>query len=108
MLHVDRRTLAIALLTSMLLAGCGRTLSRWGLGSQKLHAPAGAQQVLGISFHEAGTSIIKDVLFVMDDCTVLAKEYKDISPFEGQLTILTHDGNPFHQAGCVPTTVAGR
>ncbi len=99
------RFTSVALLTlasAGLLSGCGRTLSRWGLGAQRVHAPAGAQQVLGISFHEVGTSTIKDITFVMDDCTVLAKEYKDISPFEGELTILDHDGKPFHQAGCIP------
>ena len=91
-----------ALVTGATLPGCGRTLSRWGLGAQKLHAPQGAQAVLGISFHTEATSTIKDVVFIMDDCTVVAKEYKDISPFEGKLEILDHDGKPFHQAGCVP------
>jgi len=99
---------AIALVTGATLPGCGRTLSRWGLGSQKLHAPQGAQAVLGISFHQEATSTIKDVVFVMDDCTVIAKEYKDISPFEGKLEILTHDGRPFLQAGCVPRVAAAR
>ncbi len=96
--------LAVATFAGLALgsSGCGRTLSRWGLGSQKLRAPEGAQQVLGISFHEAGTSTIKDIVFVMDDCTVIAKEYKDVSPFEGKLEILDHDGKPFRQAGCVP------
>ncbi|MFN7952779.1 MAG: hypothetical protein U0610_13735 [bacterium] len=97
-------SLAAALVLALTLgsSGCGRTLSRWGLGAQKLHAPDGAQQVLGISFHQEGTSTIKDVVFVMDDCTIIAREYKDISPFEGKLEILDHDGKPFRQAGCVP------
>lgn len=95
-----------ALVVGTALPGCGRTLSRWGLGAQRLHAPQGAQAVLGMSFHQEGTSTIKDVVFVMDDCTVVAKEYKDISPFEGKLEILDHDGKPFHQAGCVPRVAA--
>jgi len=84
--------------------GCGRTLSRLGLGSQKLKAPPGAKQVLGISFHPSEDGTVKDVVFVMSDCTVVAREYKDISPFEGELRILRHDGEPFRQAGCVPET----
>ena len=105
--RLDRR-LAVAnlvLLAALLLQagpGCGRTLSRWGIGSQKLKAPEGAQQVLGIAFHETGESTVKDVVFVMDDCSVIAREYKDISPFEGELEILAHDGSVFRQAGCTP------
>ena len=45
---------------------------------------------------------MKDVAFVMDDCSVIAREYKDISPFEGELEILAHDGSVFRQAGCTP------
>lgn len=97
-----------ALVVGTALPGCGRTLSRWGLGAQRLHASQGAQAVLGMSFHQEGTSTIKDVVFVMDDCTVVAKEYKDISPFEGKLEILSHDGKPFHQAGCVPRVASAR
>lgn len=100
--------LAAAALVLQLLPGCGRTLSRFGLGAQSIRAPAGAQQVLGISFHAVGEATIKDVVFVMDDCSILAKEYKDISPFEGELRVLASDGKPLRQAGCVPRAAAGR
>jgi hypothetical protein len=83
-------------------AGCGRTLSRLGLGAQKLRAPKGAQQVLSVAFHKDADATIKDVVFLMDDCTVVAREYRDVSPFEGEVRIVSDDGSPFHQAGCVP------
>lgn len=86
----------------LLAPACGRTLSRFGLGAQNLRAPEGAIQVLNIAFHKSGETTVKDVVFVMRDCTVVAKEYRDASPFEGQMRILTNDGKPFKQAGCVP------
>ena len=107
MTSLDRRltwlngTILVVLLLQA-APGCGRTLSRWGIGAQKLRAPEGAQQILSVAFHKAGESTIKDVVFVMDDCTVVAREYKDISPFEGEMRIVSHDGSDFVQAGCTP------
>ena len=92
------------LFTLALLAtsGCGRSLSRLGLGAQKLRAPEGARKVLNIAFHKSGEETVKDVVFLMNDCTVVAREYKDISPFEGEMRVVSHDGKPFIQDGCVP------
>lgn len=82
--------------------GCGRTLSRLGIGSQSLKAPPGAKKVINIAFHKTADATVKDVVFLMKDCTVLAREYKDVSPFEGEMRIVSHDGKPFLQDGCTP------
>ncbi len=92
----------LAALLLQTVPGCGRTLSRWGIGEETLTAPKGTREVMSVSFHKRGEATIKDVVFLMDDCTILAQEYKDISPFEGELTFKAHDGKPFRQHGCVP------
>ena len=105
---MDHKITAVAVVFGLAFglsaSGCGRALSRLGIGAQNLKAPKGAQRVLGIAFHKSADATIKDVVFVMNDCTVVAREYKDISPFEGEVRIVSHDGRPFMQSGCTPIT----
>lgn len=96
------RWIVFAVATGALAAGCGRSLSRMGFGAQQLRAPKGAQKVLNIAFHKSGDDTVKDVVFIMNDCSIVAREYRDVSPFEGSMVVVTHDGKPFKQAGCVP------
>jgi len=94
--------IGLTLALSGTMFGCGRTLSRFGLGSQSIKAPKDAQKIINIGFHKTQDGTVKDVVFLMNDCTVMAREYKDVSPFEGELRVVSHDGSPFKQAGCTP------
>jgi hypothetical protein len=96
------RLTPLIVLGFLAFGGCGRSLSRLGMGAQKLRAPKDARKVLNIAFHKSGEETVKDVVFLMNDCTVVAREYKDISPFEGEMRVVSHNGEPFTQDGCVP------
>ena len=94
----------LILVLAVLLSSCGRDASRYGFGKgERLEAPKGAQAVLSVSLHKSSDGdTIKDIAFLMNNCTVVVQEYIDRSPFGGRLRIMDADGNALTQVGCVP------
>ncbi|MCB1157362.1 MAG: hypothetical protein H7A25_19800 [Leptospiraceae bacterium] len=58
-------------------AGCGRTLSRFGLGDQKLKLPKDFKKMLSVSFHKVGNDTVKDVTYESTDGIIRSIEYTD-------------------------------
>ena len=58
--------------------GCGRTLSRLGLGEQALTLPKNFQTMISVSFHrEANGDTVKDMTYEATDGSIHSVEYRD-------------------------------
>lgn len=68
--------LCLLLLSSMV--GCGRTLSRLGLGDEKLNLPKDFKAMVSVSFHkETNGDTVKDMTYETIDGKFRSVEYKD-------------------------------
>lgn len=58
--------------------GCGRTLSRLGLGDQEIKLPDDFQQAISISMHRiSGSETVKDLTYINDKGEIRSIEYRD-------------------------------
>ncbi len=78
--------LCILLLSS--IAGCGRTLSRLGLGDEKLNLPKDFKAMVSVSLHkENNGDTVKDLTYETTDGKYRSVEYRDkIWHLEGGIT----------------------
>ncbi|MBK8395775.1 MAG: hypothetical protein IPL26_11135 [Leptospiraceae bacterium] len=68
--------LCFLLLTS--IAGCGRTLSRLGLGDEKLTLPKDFKSMISVSLHkESNGDTVKDLTYETLDGKYKSVEYRD-------------------------------
>lgn len=58
--------------------GCGRALSRLGLGDQVLTLPKDYQSIVSVSFHkDENGDTVKDLTYISNDGTIHSVEYRD-------------------------------
>jgi len=58
--------------------GCGRTLSRFGLGDQTLNLPKNFQSMVSVSFHTGKDGkTVKDLTYISNSGEIRSVEYKD-------------------------------
>ncbi|HRG46891.1 MAG: hypothetical protein KBF99_18505 [Leptospiraceae bacterium] len=68
--------LCLLLLTS--ISGCGRTLSRLGLGDQKLNLPKDFKSMVSVSLHKDSTGdTVKDLTYETLEGKFRSVEYRD-------------------------------
>lgn len=68
----------LCILLLMNVWSCGRTLSRFGLGDQKLNLPKDFKSMVSVSFHEGSHGTIKDLTYETVDGEYRSVEYKDM------------------------------
>lgn len=72
----------LCLISLMGISGCGRTLSRLGLGDYKLSLPKDFKTMISVSFHkDANGDTVKDVTYENSEGEIRSIEYRD-SPFQ--------------------------
>jgi hypothetical protein len=78
--------LCILLLSS--ISGCGRTLSRLGLGDEKLNLPKDFKSMVSVSLHkESNGDTVKDLTYETTEGKYRSVEYRDkIWHLEGGIT----------------------